>query len=137
MKTIKISVVLNKGLLYFYYGLSAIAIATLILYFAMYAVKPTREIGIALSGVFCITALLFCGWKLQKYWKKPAKKDFIEARYLWLGISCGLLYICVQMLNWGLWLWIPSIAFLFFYILFVRDEIRTFLDWKRNVKITW
>lgn len=137
MKVIKISEVMNRGLLYFYYSITAFAILTLILYISMYLVSPTREIGIALASVFCMNGLLFTGWMIRKYWKEDNIPEYKADRYLWLGITCGLTYVCLQMLDSGLWLWIPSCIALFFYALFIKDEIRTFLDWKRNVKITW
>ena len=99
MKTIKMSEWYNAGLLSAYYVLSAVAIATLILYFAMYLVSPTKQIGISLASVFCMIGLIFTGWIIRKHWNKEEKNEYVTDRFLWLGISCGFLYGCLQTLD--------------------------------------
>ena len=136
MREIKVSEKLNELLLYVYYGITILAIVNLILYFSMYLVSPTKEIGIAFASIFCMNGLLWSGWMIRKHWKDDTIAEYKVDRYLWLGISCGLLYVCLQILDSGLWLWIPAIIFVIFYTLFLKDEFKMIVDWKRKIKIT-
>lgn len=133
MEKISIREKIDEGLLYLYYGISVFAVFTLIIYFSMFLVN--RSVAIPFASIFCMNGLLWCGWMLRKY--KNEKLEYKVDRYLWLGVSCGLLYVCLQILDSGLWLWIPAIAFVIFYILFVIDELKIMLNWKKNVKIVW
>lgn len=134
MKEIKISDVMDSLILYAWSGITIFAAFTLIIMFSFFLVDPNK-FGFQLAIIAPLCGMIWCGWMLKKY--KDIEPEFKVDRYLWLGISCFLIYLCLQLINSGLWLWIPAIACIIFYSLFVKDAIKTILDWKRNVKITW
>ena len=131
MKVIKVSDLLKDSQIYLFYALSILAILTLIVYTSFVIVD--HSLFLPWASVFSLNGAIFCGWMLYKY--KDEKIEYRVDRYLWLGVSCFLLYICLQMIDSGFWLFIPSILLILFYLLFLRDEIRVLLAWKKNVKI--